>query len=1783
MTTISRRLISLALVFIMMISAVPFAVSAAVADVAEEALQVDLAETGTTDYAAISEEDFFVSGLSFTTAGYAYSNNDDDYTDDAHEEMCKWSSEEEGVLHANIASNGTHEYTSCNETKTSNDIYTCKSYLRITALQDGILSFKYAAACNTDIDYLVYRKNGEPSDSTYDGVKATGNLNVGYSDVPAWESAVDIPLFKDDYVCVIFYKDGSYSSGSQTGWIKEVNFNTDVTRCNVNISKTGEGTVSKTDSKTGTDQSKTYTVLNGMSAGKFYCVPNVDAGYELDGVYTSDSYSPESRVEPENGRLYNFIAGATDTNYYVRFVQRTPVTFTLNYDTNFITGVKYSKVSAFNDTDIPINYNSKSTDVADGGTVTFYPYDILSFSYSNASGKTNLDYVFNGFYSGDTLLNSSTKFIVDSTLDGQNIRISTSDNTYEDITGYTPYENSSDDVSFSTRKLNKWTVDTTTDPDKPMLVSGNSGVADSGSYICFTAKKAGYLLYDYKVSSQANSDYLYIKKGGDPSASSKEKSYTGEVDWTSGSYQVAAGDKIYFAYIKSNDGNGGDDHAYLRFRGIDDEAVFRVKLSSSDYSYGTVTYQYNYDEIATPDEASTDNEAPTVIEKTKKVTYTSDSTENYFDANIATQVTVTANLLDGAGGQFIRWVRVDGAAETTLSFEKEYTFSLDSDITLKAIFVKNPTAEETVAIIRNSSNTTKFSFSDVADAIDTAVFGDKVIITNNCNLTRDAIIPSGVTLLVPFDSGYTTYTTKPACEHSNKAIGTAYKKLIINDNCTLTVNGSISVSAKCHCNDTSVLGSVWGNYGELKLNGANAKIVLNSGANLYAWGFVTGNGLITAKSGANVYEYFEIQDFRGGTQTSSMAGETNQFPFSQYYIQNIQCDLRIDYGATENVYAQLYVRGARESSVKFIDSNNGLFRLAEGSYLIRHFDVANDKMYYNIYGDTVLGALSLSVGGYGFNSSGYYLPINNLVVELTEGSTLSTEENVLLMPGSGVKIDEGATLLLESGSNVMVADKDISPYCKANSKTAPCIVSKGFPSDATHTTRTWAKTETAYLDNNGDVVVEKGAALGSTPNGAKIYSSENKGTFAIYGSTNPEAIEKVLDDSNGSGFKSGTYEVEQAELQNGTGAAMPTTDTGDRWSSKIDAVYTYDESTNTWEDIRTVHYYAYSPAAAAANATNCYAFVNTASGVKVTTRVAQGESFVDDNSDDGQNFKWEFNTTDSNGIENYHYTFAYWDYDVYSNDSTSSRSSLKFVAATGASVDLTETGAAPAITARAVYSKSPVEYTYTFRGFGPDGVTPVVREKTVSYGDFPIVSTTDNWPDDIAQSYTVGSKKYNFSGWEASDGTVYANGNALPAVVSGNLSFTAVYRASFENVYLAIDEGIVVKYIVNLPDGYDSSNVGNLRVNFSWGYAFDDNAYTEDYDEDGVLRSGYYHYHDGSHGLVKANTASSSLVPTTGGRYIAELRIAAKEINDVITAKLVDVRYPSAEALDTEGTFSAAYYLTNAYNYDLDALAKNTFGGRVTDAKLRGAQALKDLCWSTLCYGASAQVSLMYRTDNLFDSSLADKHDDSTRIDSVKREVIANYYDTYCDPENPDSLESIIWETNFRPFGFRGIGAGTNGYYGSALTLDYKTSYDLYFLHDSYRDYTVTARSTYNPISGENYNGNQYTYVVDRDNVVMTVDDATGDYVRLDILDIPADHLLDTIEVTMTLADNSESVTFDVSPLVYICNVFMLGEDQSYAEGQAAAEALKVLAANAYLYSDNAWTFFDYKATLSQT
>ena len=391
-------------------------------------------------------------------------------------------------------------------------------------------------------------------------------------------------------------------------------------------------------------------------------------------------------------------------------------------------------------------------------------------------------------------------------------------------------------------------------------------------------------------------------------------------------------------------------------------------------------------------------------------------------------------------------------------------------------------------------------FFDWQEAIDAASTGnDKTIIVLKDSVINEGetyTIPSGVTLLVPFDDKHTCYTTKPEADTAY-IIGREYCCLKIEGTLNVSTGGVISVSAKHRAGQGSPAGMVTGDYGHIVL-GKNGLINLEEGASLYAYGYISGSGMVQAKSGSQVFEYFQMIDYRGGSVTSNMLNNSEKvFPFSQYYVQNIESSLRIFHGATENLITSvnLTLVGKKTATVPFI-GETGLFELdATDGYFEKKYNGLTDKLHIDICGSAHINPITIDVGA-SVDSSKYVLPItNSLNIEIKEGRFVATED-ISLLPDVNLIIDNGAEFEISEGKAMYVYDRDEwvgkSFVFGGDLKVSPYAISRSNPNSLP---RSSATLQDAEIDVNG--IMRATGNIYTTASGANITSSNGTGKIHI--------------------------------------------------------------------------------------------------------------------------------------------------------------------------------------------------------------------------------------------------------------------------------------------------------------------------------------------------------------------------------------------------------------------------------------------------------------------------------------------------------------------------------------------------------------------------------------------------------------------------------------------------------------------------------------------------------------
>lgn len=451
---------------------------------------------------------------------------------------------------------------------------------------------------------------------------------------------------------------------------------------------------------------------------------------------------------------------------------------------------------------------------------------------------------------------------------------------------------------------------------------------------------------------------------------------------------------------------------------------------------------------------------------------------NTQSSTTAYQVVATPN----AGYQFMGWC--DTTSGKCISVASKTALNFDSGCTVTAKF-----ASKELALFEANGQI----FDNLGKAVAEAEKKQSAIITlvSSGKITGKYMIPSNVTLLIPFDEGGTLYKDTPGYVDTYNSSRSAFRTMTMAPGSSITVNGAISVGGK-HTYQMGKQGPS-GPYGQIDM-AEGSSITLNNGANLYAWGYITGDGEITAASNSKVYEYFQLRDWRGGTATSDMNdNEQKVFPISQYYVQNIESALTIQSGAQEFTYLTVHakVAGTKSAKIDFIGGANSksLFKIANEGKLTKKYDPKTDRITYTTTGSASLESLNLSVAGYNFNSSAYVLPVNNnMTLEILSGR-VAVNCDAALLPGAQITIAQGAALNVPTGKSLYVYDlvqwkKDYA-YNSDKSGYAPVLYSP---------TKTGTRTLTnAKIDVNGTLTAA--GSVYTTLNGADICSSKGTGRF----------------------------------------------------------------------------------------------------------------------------------------------------------------------------------------------------------------------------------------------------------------------------------------------------------------------------------------------------------------------------------------------------------------------------------------------------------------------------------------------------------------------------------------------------------------------------------------------------------------------------------------------------------------------------------------------------------------
>lgn len=520
---------------------------------------------------------------------------------------------------------------------------------------------------------------------------------------------------------------------------------------------------------------------------------------------------------------------------------------------------------------------------------------------------------------------------------------------------------------------------------------GNTCSSDTAQSSTLTiessAPRDGTISFHYEVVSKGE----FVKIGGSAVTSSGNKAFG-----------LPSGGKLEIS-IKSTDASGGDAEIKITNVAFEMDPVQKVNVTVKCPTYGG-TVSVNGEKL-TEDKVIENIEA----DGTQVVKLSTTETDDKY--------------------QFYGWY--DGQNEL-LSEKNTYDHCVKAEVEIHAHYVEKGAAAFSV------NNVDYYDFPSAIAA--SKKNGKPAVLMRDYILPVDTYtIPVGASLLIPYSASDTgTFSSKASSVKDAPANPAPYMTLTVPQGAVINVNGALNVNAQQAASPSNYAGSVYGDYGCLKLE-EGAYLNFNAGSVGYIYGFIIGQGEVAANNGSKVWELMQLSDWRGGNNSRDLMKSMDSFVCSQYYFQNIESKYTVYSGATSGICFQTTLLSQLASaSVPLIGSGEGLLRLEEGAHITRTYHGDEDRIVWDLSGTVSASNLALDVSVLGFSvnldTAKKVFPLQgNYTFNIGDGSTMHLTNKFQMLPGCQVNVEKGGKLVSDTGTELYVFDKrDWGKYASGN-------------------------------------------------------------------------------------------------------------------------------------------------------------------------------------------------------------------------------------------------------------------------------------------------------------------------------------------------------------------------------------------------------------------------------------------------------------------------------------------------------------------------------------------------------------------------------------------------------------------------------------------------------------------------------------------------------------------------------------------------------------------------------
>lgn len=399
-------------------------------------------------------------------------------------------------------------------------------------------------------------------------------------------------------------------------------------------------------------------------------------------------------------------------------------------------------------------------------------------------------------------------------------------------------------------------------------------------------------------------------------------------------------------------------------------------------------------------------------------------------------------------------------------------------------------------------------YKTLEEALTAVKSGEVIHMLANYTLPAgDYILPTGATLMVPYKDG-TGKGASTAIGNSAETTTSAttpvlFRKLTFGNGVNLVCYGTIETSAQQKANGAygACVGMPSGAYGQIHLE-EGAHIELESGSRLNCWGYITGKGTINVKNGATSLEGFQLGDWCGGSNASSLNNNSDKvFPITHYFYQSIECPITYRPGAkalgSTHVYAAKTVAG--QDAIGLVGTSGSMFLMtpedaSKDTWVMKDYDETTDQCIWTINNGASVGNLSISMSAgfisYNFQSANYDLPITtNMTIVMNYGE-MGISQNAVLLPGAQWIVNKEGTANID-GVSLVAYDVDDWTGTKL-------YFASYSPTWGTNNPRKNIALQDAEVFVHGKVNIKSNGGLYTTAGGANVHSTNEDAGEVIY-------------------------------------------------------------------------------------------------------------------------------------------------------------------------------------------------------------------------------------------------------------------------------------------------------------------------------------------------------------------------------------------------------------------------------------------------------------------------------------------------------------------------------------------------------------------------------------------------------------------------------------------------------------------------------------------------------------